>query len=156
MVYRKLKPHKMDEATREDKLREIWKIEYCDRNNPIFTHDEIEVSFYEDMFDHCFFESAAWKEKDKSILSLNRLEKMLWIKATLGDASALMKQGWDKKKKKYVNNRRVNFIKDGYIVVISINKGQTKARFITAYEFQNDKNKEEVMNSPDWIREKKA
>ena len=64
-----------------------------------FTHVGIEVSFYEDMFDHCFFESAAWKEKDKSILSLNRFEKRLWIKATLGDASALMKQGWDKKKK---------------------------------------------------------
>jgi hypothetical protein len=51
------------------------------------------------MLNHCFFESAAWKEKDKSILSLNRFEKRLWIKATLGDASALMKQGWDKKKK---------------------------------------------------------
>ena len=152
MAYKKLKPHKMDEVTREAQLRQIWKDEYCDKSNPVSTHDGIVVSFYEDMFDHSFFESAAWKEKDKSILSLNRLAKMLWIKDTLADETALMKQGWDKSKKKYVNNRRVNFVKDGYIVVISINKALTKARFITAFEFQDDKNKEEVKNSPDWIR----
>ncbi len=152
MAYKKLKPHKMDEATRESHFRHIWRKIYCDKTKPITTHDGIVVSFYEDMFDHCFFESADWKEKDKSILSLNRLEKMLWIKDTLEDNTALMKQGWDKKKKKYVNNRRVNFVKDGYIVVISINKALTKARFITAFEFQNDENKQEVMNSPDWIK----
>lgn len=152
MAYKKLKPHKMDEATREAELRQIWKNEYCDKTKPVSTHDGIEVSFYEDMFDHCFFESADWKEKDKSILSLNRLEKMLWIKATLKDETALMKQGWDKSKKKYVNNRRVNFVKDGYIVVISINRSLTKARFITAFEFQDDENIEEVKNSPDWER----
>ena len=45
---------------------------------------------------------------DKSILSLNRLEKMMWIKDTLEDATALMKQGWDKQKKRYDNNKRVN------------------------------------------------
>ena len=153
MAYKKLKPHLMDEAVREAEMRQLWKDEYCDKSNPIFTHDGIEVSFYEDMFDHCFYESHNWGKKDKSILSLNRLEKMLWIKDTLADNTALMKQGWDKKKKKYVNNRRVNFVKDGYIVVISINKALTKARFITAFEFQDDDNKNEVLNSPNWIRE---
>jgi hypothetical protein len=152
MVYKKLKPHKMDVATREAQLRKIWKDEYCDKEKPIHTHDGILVSFYEDMFDHCFFESYNWIKKDKSILSLNRLEKMLWIKYTLADQTSLMKQGWDKGKKKYVNNRRVNFVKNGYIVVISINKALTKARFITAFEFQNDEKKEEVKNSPDWVR----
>ena len=152
MAYKKLKPHKIDEATREAQLRQIQKDEYCDKMKPISTYDGIVVSFYEHMFDHCFYESANKKLGDKSILSLNRLEKMLWIKDTLQDASALMKQGWDKSKKKYVNNRRVNFVKDGYIVVISINKAITKARFITAYEFQDEENKEKVKNSPDWIR----
>lgn len=52
MAYKKLKPHKMNDATREFDLRQIWKNEYCDRANPIFTHDGIEVSFYEDMFNH--------------------------------------------------------------------------------------------------------
>ncbi len=152
MAYKKLKPHKMEEATREIQLRQIWKDTYCDKTKPIATHDGIVVSFYEDMFDHCFYESASKRMADKSILSLNRLEKMMWIKDTLQDATALMKQGWDKSKKKYVNNRRVNFVKDGYIVVISINKAITKARFITAYEFQDDANKEKVKNSPDWVR----
>ncbi|WP_299430298.1 hypothetical protein [uncultured Maribacter sp.] len=152
MAYKKLKPHKMDEATREIQLRQIWKEEYCDKTKPISTHDGIVVSFYEDMFDHCFFESFNKKEADKSILSLNRLEKMMWVKDTLEDATALMKQGWDKQKKRYDNNKRVNFVKDGYIVVISPNRARTKARFITAYEFQDDENKEKVKNSPDWIR----
>lgn len=97
MAYKKLKPHKMNEATREYELRQLWQLEYCNTDNPIFTHDGIEVSFYEDMFDHCFFESDQWKEKDKSILSLNRLEKMLWIKDTLSDPTALMKQGWTRR-----------------------------------------------------------
>lgn len=152
MAYKKLKPHKMEEATREAQLRQIWKDEYCDKENPISTYDGIFVSFYEDMFDHCFFESANWVKKDKSILSLNRLEKMMWIKDTLADETALLKQGWDKDKKRYVNNRRVNYVKDGYIVVISINKALTKARFITAFEIQDDENNEEVQNSPDWVR----
>jgi hypothetical protein len=152
MGYKKLKPQLMDVSTRETELRKIWKDEYCDSSNPIFTHDGIEVSFYEDMFDHCFYESVNFSSADKSILSLNRLEKMLWIKDTLADNTALMKQGWDKGKKMYVNDKRVNFVKDGYIVVISPNKTRTKARFITAYEFQDDENKEKVKNSPDWIR----
>ena len=146
----------MNEATREAELRQIWKDEYCDKSNPIFTHDGIVVSFNEYMFDHCFFESANWKKKDKSILSLNRLEKMLWIKDTLADKTALMKQGWDRKKKKYTDDRRVNFIKDGYIVVISVYKALDKAKFITAFEFQDDKNKEKIKNSPDWLSNKKA
>jgi hypothetical protein len=80
------------------------------------------VKFYEDMFDHCFYESDNRVQKDKSILSLNRLEKLLWIKDTLEDTTSLLKQGWDKDKKKYVANRRVALVKDNYVVIISINK----------------------------------
>jgi hypothetical protein len=151
MAYSKLKPHKMDEATRETELRKLWKETYCDLAKPIYTFDNILVKFYEDMFDHCFFESFDNIAKDKSILSLNRLEKLLWIKETLADTTSLLKQGWDKNKKKYVANRRVTLVKGNYIVIISINRLKTQARFITAYEIQNSDKVENIKNAPDWI-----
>jgi hypothetical protein len=150
MEYKKLKPHLMDESTREAQLRSLWKEIYCDVTKPIFTFDNILVKFYEDMFDHCFYESDNRVQKDKSILSLNRLEKLLWIKDTLEDTTSLLKQGWDKDKKKYVANRRVALVKDNYVVIISINKLKTQARFITAYEIQNDEKVENIKIAPDW------
>jgi hypothetical protein len=151
MNYKKLKPHTIDEVTREQDLRLLWKEVYCDSTKPIHTFDGIWVKFYEDMFDHCFFESTNNIAKDKSILSLNRLEKLLWIKDTLEDTASLLKQGWDKDKKAYVANRRVTLVKGNYIVIISINKSRTQARFITAYEIQNDEKINQIKQAPDWI-----
>ena len=106
------------------------------------------------MFDHCFFESASRSEKDKSILSLNRLEKIYWIKDALEDPDSIKKIGWDSKEKKYDKARRVTLVKGNYIVVIIIySKG--KARFITAYEVNDDENLEKIINSPDWAYKKR-
>jgi hypothetical protein len=150
MAYKKLKPHTMAEATRERDLRLLWKDVYCDITKPIYTFDGILVKFYEDMFDHCFYESAKNKAKDKSILSLNRLEKLFWIKDTLEDTTSLLKQGWDSEKKAYIADRRVTLVKGNYIVIISINKLRTQARFITAYEIQNQDKITQIQNSPNW------
>lgn len=151
MSYKKIKPHTIAEETRESDLRLLWKEVYCDNTKPIYTFDGILVKFYEDMFDHCFYESANNIAKDKSILSLNRLEKLHWIKDTLEDANSLLKQGWDKDKKAYIPNRRVTLVKGNYIVIISINKLRTQARFITAYEIQNEDKIIEIQKSPNWI-----
>lgn len=143
MAYKKIKSYKFT----EDELRQIWQEEYCSQK--IFTFDNIEVKFFPEMFDHCFYESANRRKKDKSILSLNRLEKIYWIKETLQDKDALLKQGWIKKNKSYTNSRRVTLVKGNYIVVILIFK-KNKARFITAYEIDNDENLEDIKSSPDW------
>lgn len=143
MAYKKIKPYKFTEA----ELREIWSKEYCEQT--IITFDDIEVKFYSNMFDHCFYESANRKEKDKSILSLNRLEKIYWIKDTLADPTSIRKQGWDRNKKTYNNSRRVNLVKGNYIVVIRI-YGNKKAKFVTAYEINNDNNLQKIKDSPDW------
>ena len=45
MAYNKLKPQHLSEA----ELREIWRTEYCE--NDIVTFDNVQVKFYEDMFD---------------------------------------------------------------------------------------------------------
>lgn len=145
MAYKKIKSHLLTEV----QLRQIWVDEYCDKTKPIITFDAIQVSFYPNMFDHCFYESANRRARDKSILSLNRLEKMMWIKDTLQDPSALLKQGWDRDEKKYVKDRRVAFVKDNYVVVIRFT-GDKKASFVTAYQLQDEENIAKIKTSPEW------
>ena len=147
MTYKKVKSHLLTEV----QLRQIWNDEYCDKTKPIITFDNIVVSFYANMFDHCFYESANRKARDKSVLSLNRLEKIMWIKDTLQDPTALLKQGWDRDQKKYSNNRRVAFVKNNYIVVIRLTK-QNRATFVTAYELQDKENASKINTSPEWIK----
>ena len=143
MAYKKIKSYKMTEA----ELRQLWSDTYC--NDPIITYDGIEVKFYSNMFNHAFFESYNRKEKDKLILSLNRCEKMFWIKDTLEDSSAILKQGWINKTKTYDNNRRVAFVKGNYVVIILIYSVK-KARFISAFEINNVDNLKLFLGGPDW------
>ena len=131
----------------EEELREIWRIEYCECL--IKTFDDIVVQFFASMFDHCFYESANRHTKDKSLLSLNRLEKIYWIKDALQDPDAVLKIGWDSKSKSYDDKRRVALVKGNYIVVIVI-FADKKARFITAYEVDDAENLERIKNGPDF------
>ncbi len=150
MAYKKIKPHKMTEA----QLRQLWRDEYCYSIEPIKSFDDVIVRFFESKFDHCFYESANRQARDKSILSLNRLEKMLWIKDTLHDPAAMLKKGWDRKTKSYDNSRRVAFVKGSYVVIIEFT-GVKKAVFVSAYELQVDENIHNIKESPDWVKEAK-
>ena len=145
MAYKKIKSYYYSELD----LRKIWKEEYCLKE--IFTFDNVKVAFYEDMFDHVFFESANRVRKDKSILSYNRLEKIYWIKETLQDPDSILKKGWDTKNKEYFKNRRVSIVKGNYVVIIRFT-GLLKAKLVTAYEKENIEN---ILNSPDFERSEK-
>lgn len=143
MAYKKLK------VLTEAEYRSIWEAEYCKCPTPIMTCDGIQVRFYTDQFDHAFYESDNWQAKDKSILSLNRCEKMLWIKETLQDPEAVIKQAWDKKTKKYRTDRRTAVvIRKNYLVVIQMTKPGL-AKFITAFEIDND-GLALVVSGPNW------
>lgn len=145
MAYRKIKSYKLT----EDELRKIWREEYCEKH--IYTFDNVLVKFYEDMFDHVFFESSSRKIKDKSLLSLNRLEKIYWIKDALKDPDAILKKGWNSKKKEFYKDRRVAIVKGNYVVVIRF-IGLLKAKLVTAFE-KNDI--ENILNDPDFERSEK-
>lgn len=145
MAYKKIKSHVLTEP----ELRRIWHNEYC--NKDIYTFDNVLVKFYGDMFDHVFYESANRVQKDKSILSFNRLEKIYWIKDTLQDATAILKKGWDTQKKEYFKDRRVALVKGNYVVIIRFT-GLLKAKFVTAYEKNDIQN---ILNSPDFEKDKK-
>ena len=143
MSYEKIKPVEYTEA----ELRELWRCEYC--RKVIHTHDGIRVRFYKDQFDHAFYESTNRKKANKDGLSYARLEKMLWIKDVLVDASAKMYVGWDKKTKSYNTNKRVSIVKGDYVVVIGIIK-DTEAKFITAYNADSPHTKAQIIKSPEW------
>lgn len=144
MDYRRIKPQKYS----EEKLRELWRIEYCEQS--VYTFDHVRVRFYEDMFDHAFYESKDRKRKDKSILSYNRLEKIYWIKATLQDENAILKKGWDNQRKAYFKDRRVAIVKGNYVVIIRFT-GVLKAKFVTAFEKEDISN---ILSGPDFERSK--
>lgn len=145
MAYKKIKAYNFS----EQELRKIWLEEYCESD--IYTFDNILVRFYEDMFDHVFFESSSRKIKDKSIPSLNRLEKIYWIKDTLQDPDAILKKGWDSKRKVFFKDRRVAIVKGNYVVIIRFT-GLLKAKLVTAYE-KNDI--ENTLNNPDFEKSEK-
>ena len=151
MEYKKIKSHKMT----EEELRKLWKDEYCDPLKPIHTFDKVHVKFYDSMFDHIFYESVDRKFRDKSILSLNRLEKMLWIKDILQDPDVVLKQGWDRDSKTFDNGRRVALVRNNYVAIIRFT-GLLKASFVTAYELTDEYgNNQKILNSPDWIKDEK-
>ena len=145
MTYQKIKSHQMT----EEELRSLWISTYCDTETPIYTFDSIQVKFHADMFDHAFYESQNRKKRDKSILSLNRCQKMLWIKDTLQDPTAILKQGWDRENKKYMKNRRVAIVKNNYVVIIQL-FNRNSARFISAYEMSEPVNLMKIFTSPNW------
>lgn len=111
----------------EQEYRSHFERVYC--QGTISTFDGIEVRFRRRMFDHCFFESVVTKD---DTFSPRRAERIDWIVATLQDASAELRVGWDNQKKIPAKNRRVAIVKGIYVVVIRL-KGNGKAEFVTAF-----------------------
>tara|TARA_R100001369_G_scaffold92542_1_gene138216 strand:- start:1842 stop:2231 length:390 start_codon:yes stop_codon:yes gene_type:complete len=121
----------------------------CANGINISSFDSIRVQFYENDFDHCFYESAHRRQRDKSILSLNRLEKIFWIKDAIEDADAILKAGWLRDEKRYDNGRRLTLVKDNYVVIVRLIT-EVKARFVTAYEVTDEDSLEKIIGSPKW------
>lgn len=118
---------------------------YC--HKPIITFDQIAVRFYKRDFDHCMYESSV-RNKIKDQFSIERSERIDWIKATLENPNAILYQGWDKTKKTYDSARRVAVVFEDFVVVIAL-RANKKARFITAYLADNSMAK--IRMSPKWV-----
>lgn len=138
---------------KETDLRRIWSEEYC--RKVIKTHDGIRVHFYDNNFNHAFYESSVRngssnKPKSKDIFSRQRVARMMWIKDVLADKDAKMYVGYDSKVKGYTRAKRVSVVKGDYVVVIQLYK-EDHARFITAYVADNSI--EKITNGPEWVSE---
>lgn len=121
---------------------------YC--SGPLRTWDGIEVWFRPHFFSHLFFESSN-RDGIKDLFSPLRAERMDWIGATLGDHTALLKQGWIKEQRCYDPNRRVAVVQANYIVVIQINPRRTRSNFITAYVADTPNTLAKILASPTWV-----
>lgn len=124
---------------------------YCSRK--IYTFSNIRVKFYEDQFEHSFYESQNRKKRDKSIFSIERAQRMDWIEEVLLNKEAEILVGWDRDKKKYNNNRRVSIISpENYVVILNIIK-EKEAKFITAY-VASKTNAKKIRSAPVWKNKK--
>jgi hypothetical protein len=112
--------------------RSFFEATYC--HGPITTFDGIAVRFRKRDFNHCFFESV--HERDDTF-SIQRAERLLWIKAALQDPDAELYVGWDNKKKKLVKDRRVAIVVHNYVIVIRFT-GADSAVFVTAFVAEED------------------
>ena len=90
----------------QEEYKQHFVEKYCNRK--IYTFSNIRVKFYKDQFEHAFFASANRKERDKSIFSIERAERMDWIEDVLLDKQAEIYIGWDRDKKEYNNKTRRN------------------------------------------------
>lgn len=135
----------------EEQFRVLWHDNYV--RQEIFTFDDIRVHFYDDNFDHAFYESTKRNVGKgdafyKNELSKRRLARMMWIKDTLQDEEAKIVIGYDKKTQSYKRNKRVSIVKGNYVVVIQLYGDFKNAKFITAYVADNSIDK--IMHSPEW------
>lgn len=122
---------------------------YC--KEVIKTFDNFEVKFYDDMFEHAFFESSD-RRGSKDIFSLKRAERIDWIEDVLKDKDAEIYMGYDSKRKRNDWNRRVTIInEDNYVVVIQIIKDK-KSKFITAYVADSPNTAIAIRKNPKWTK----
>ena len=135
-------------ATKEQ-YKEYFIQRYCKRE--IYTFSGIKVKFYEDQFEHAFYESANHKKRDKSIFSIKRAERINWIEYVLKNEKAELYVGWNRDKKRYNANRRVSIISpENYVVILNI-IDENEAKFITAYlaDITTARN---IRKAPKWVK----
>ncbi len=131
-------------------FRDLWREEYSSKE--IYTFDNIQVHFYDNQFDHAFFESSTRNvnkggEGHKDTLSEQRCSRIMWIRDALSDPTAKLLKGYNNKKKKNDKSRRVCVVCNDYVVVINIYK-DGHARFITAFQADNSINK--IVSGEPW------
>ena len=130
----------------ETEYKKYYIDKYC--KNTLITFDGISVKFYEDQFEHAFYESSNKKKRNKDIFSFDRATRIDWIEYVLKNPKAELHLGWDRNKKIYNKDRRVAIISpEDYVVIIRLNNNNT-AKFITAYYADNSAS--EIRKMPLW------
>ena len=130
-----------------DEYRAHFEKTYC--RCPLQTFDKYIVRFKKSDFEHAFYESSR-RNGIKDNFSKNRALRMDWIKYALMDSTSILKVGWDKNKKKYINKRRVAIVQKNYVIIILVTNPSKKiARFITAF-VANRYTINKILQSPEW------
>ena len=129
-----------------EEYKKYFAHKYC--KNELITFDGISVKFYEDQFEHAFYESSNKKKRNKDVFSIDRATRIDFIEYVLKNPKAELYLGWDRDKKIFNKDRRVAIISpEDYVVIIRINRNN-KAKFITAYYADNSAS--EIRKMPLW------
>ena len=112
------------------------------------THDGINVRFRKDEFAHIVQESSK-RDGEKDTFSIQRAERLSWIKIALQDPKLKFIAGWDRNKKKYDHGSRVTVMIDDFVVVIRL-KSATEASFVTCYVADSIRTKDKLRTAPEW------
>ncbi len=142
-------PPKVNYATEVEYRTHFVRV-YC--RGPIVTFDGIPVWFRPMDFNHCMFESTR-RDGAKDTLSRDRVERIDWIAATLGNPEAELYQGWNKRLRRADSSRRVAVVYGEFVVVIDIHTkddGKRSARFVTAFLADNSIAK--IRSMPKWVQ----
>ncbi len=130
-----------------DEYREVFRKIYC--QEPVITFDGIQVSFKMSQFKHVFMESTK-RNREKDLVSEDRLKRILWIKHILESSDCDLRFGYDRDTKQTRTDRRVSLYRNKYAVVIQMT-GKAKAIFITAYYITDPLGTGiGILNSPKW------
>lgn len=93
-----------------------------------------------------FFESRQSKD---DTFSVERSQRIDWIRATLQDPTSERYVGWNSKQKSYDQDRRVTVVMGNYVVVIAVQKNG-RGRFITAYVADSSRTLRLIRQGPKW------
>jgi hypothetical protein len=126
-----------------DEYRQHFKSIYC--KQAIHTFDGLQVRFSNHDFDHCMYESTN-RDRVKDQFSVERSQRIDWIKATLENPNAILFEGWLRDEKRYDNARRVALCYNNFVVVILLQKNK-RAKFLTAY-VANEETIQKLRKSP--------
>ncbi len=129
-----------------DEYRAHYERVYC--RKPIITFDEIAVRFRKNRFGHCFYESTR-RNQIKDTFSIQRAERIDWIKAALQDPDAELYVGWDGTRKRYDRNHRVTLVVGNYVVVIRLSSMKS-AQFVTAFVADSPSTLQKIKRNPKW------
>lgn len=130
----------------EQEYREHYEREYC--KTPITTPNGIRIYFSKEKFDHIFFESVQSKD---DTFSIDRSQRIDWIKHTLTSNDSILYQGYDQETKTHYPDRRVALRYENFVVVVqlSLNKKDVlKGNIVTC--FKADNSIDEIKSSPLW------
>ncbi len=83
------------------------------------------------------------------MFSLQRAERIDWIRAALQDRTADIFAGWDRNKKGINRRRRVTIAYGDYVVILQVNLKKSSATFITAY-VASPATIQKIRGSPRW------
>jgi hypothetical protein len=119
----------------EDEYREHYRRCYVDATPPILTVDGVPVRFFDEVFDHAFFDASDRRTGNKDRFSIARAQRIDWIRFAIEEGGRVEYFEWTDDQG---HPRRELLLGGAYLVVLQFRgKARNWAKFITAFLHDN-------------------